>query len=94
MPIRIRTTCIPIVIYLFFFLPTLIHSADDRPVSTALNLHVHSSSLVTRNRIFINLWCPNAENVEVTCIKFIAMYSLQNYAPITMMMSAILFWSV
>lgn len=56
----------------------LFPSADNRPVSTTFHLHVHGSRLVARNRIFINLWRLNAENVEVTFAKFIAIYLLQN----------------
>lgn len=50
--------------------------ADNRHVSTALDLYVHGAHLAPRNRLFINLWRPNAENVEVTI--FMAMYSLQD----------------
>lgn len=37
---------------------------------------MHGAHLAPRNRLFINLWRPNAENVEVTI--FMAMYSLQD----------------
>lgn len=49
-------------------------SADNRHVSTTLHLYVHCASLAPRNRIFINLWRPNAEDVEVTI--FMVVYSV------------------
>lgn len=63
--------------YTFF----LLSPADNRPLSAALDLYVHGARLASRNRIFINLWRPNAENVEVTI--FMAMYSLRTMKLIT-----------
>ena len=45
----------------YTFLP-----ADNRAVPKPIDLHVHGARLAPRNRIFINLRRPNAENVEVT----------------------------
>lgn len=57
-------------------LPSLLSSssADNRHVSTTLDLYVHGASLAPRNRFFINLWRPNAEDVEVTI--FMVVYSV------------------